>query len=368
MRSHVLCILVSLAACGDNLGVPTDASGGGGTIDTQPSAVRPTVMSNTPEANATDIGINAPAAVTFSLPMDKAAMSRAFTLKADVGNVPVAGRVITSGATATFWPAAVLADNTKYVATVSTDAKSVEQGVLGAQHSWTFTTGATAVPGQGVNLGSAGEFVLLAKSGIVNVPTSMIRGNIGVSPITSTAIVGMPLTPDPSTQFSTTPQVTGRVYAADYAVPTPDYLTTAISDMETAFTDAAGRAPGVTELGAGTIGAITLVPGVYKWSSGLNITGNIMLSGNATDVWIFQIAQGVTMGSGVRIMMTGGGVPGNVYWQISGQLIVNTGAHLEGSVLTQTAATLDTGASLNGRLLAQTAVTVRGAMIVRPGL
>ena len=64
--------------------------------------------------------------------------------------------------------------------------------------------------------------------------------------------------------FSTSPQVTGKVYASDYASPTPANLTTAIGDMQTAFTDAAGRAASVTELGAGNIGGMTIGPGVYK--------------------------------------------------------------------------------------------------------
>jgi hypothetical protein len=56
----------------------------------------------------------------------------------------------------------------------------------------------------------------------------------------------------------------------------------------------------------------------------------------------------------------------NVFWQVSGQVTVNTGAHLEGNVLSQTAATLDTGASLDGRLLAQTLVTIRGTVVRIP--
>lgn len=367
MKSSLVCLLLSLAACGDNLGAPDGGTGGEGGIDGT-NGIKPTVVSNLPAANATDIALNASAAVTFSVPMDRGSLSTAFTLTTEVGGTAVPGTVITTGATAVFWPAARFAMNTAYVAKVSTSAKSVDQVALASLHTWKFTTGSTVGPEQGVNLGSAGNFVLLSKSGITNVPTSMIRGDIGVSPITSAAITGFPLTPDTSTQFSTTPEVTGRVYAPDYAPPTPSNLTTAVSDMETAFVDAAGRAPGVTELGAGTIGTVTLAPGVYKWSSALNITTSIILSGSATDVWIFQIAQGLTLSTGVRVTLAGAASPANIYWQASGQVIVNTGAHLEGTVLTLTSATLDTGASLNGRLLAQTAVIVRGATIRRPGL
>ena len=217
-----------------------------------------------------------------------------------------------------------------------------------------------------MDLGSAGNFVLLAKSGISTVPTSMITGDIGVSPIDATAITGFSLSADATNVFATSTQVTGHVYAANYAVPTPTNLTTAIGDMENAFTDAAGRAPNVTELGAGNIGGLTLAPGVYKWSSGLLIPTNLTLSGPATAVWIFQIAQDLTISANTSVTLSGGAVPKNVFWQVSGRLTVDTGGHLEGNVLAQTATTLNAGASLNGRLLAQTAVTINASTIVRP--
>ena len=102
-----------------------------------------------------------------------------------------------------------------------------------------------------MNLGTAESYVILAKSEISNVPASAITGDLGVSPAAASAITGLPLTADSTNVFSTTPEVTGNVYAADYAPPTPSNLTTAIGDMQLAFTDAAGRAPKVTELGSG---------------------------------------------------------------------------------------------------------------------
>ena len=127
-------------------------------------------------------------------------------------------------------------------------------------------------------LGTAGNFAILAKSGISTVPTSAVTGNIGVSPAAATSITGFSLIADATNVFSTSPQVTGKVYAADYAPPTPSNLTTAVGDMELAFTDAAGRAPDVTELGAGNIGGMTLAPGVYKWGTGLLIPTDVTLS------------------------------------------------------------------------------------------
>jgi hypothetical protein len=142
-----------------------------------------------------------------------------------------------------------------------------------------------------VNLGTAGDYAILAKSGISTVPTSAITGNLGLSPAAATYITGFSLTADATNAFATSPQVTGKVLASNYAAPTPSNLTTAIGDMQIAFTDAAGRAPNVTELGAGNIGGMTLTPGVYKWGTGLLIPTDVTLAGTATDVWIFQIGQ-----------------------------------------------------------------------------
>ena len=217
-----------------------------------------------------------------------------------------------------------------------------------------------------VPLGRAGGFAILAKSGISTVPTSDIVGNIGVSPISATAITGFSLIANSTNVYSTATQVTGKVYAANYAVPTPSNLTTAVSDMERAYTDAAGRAAGVTELGAGNIGGMTLGRGVYKWGTGVLIPQNLTLNGSSSDVFIFQIAQGLTVSNGTQINLTGGALAKNVYWQVAGAVSVGTTAHLEGVVLSKTGVALNTGASIDGRLLAQTAVTLDSSTVIEP--
>jgi len=217
-----------------------------------------------------------------------------------------------------------------------------------------------------VDLGTAGNFVILSKTGISTVPPSVITGNLGVSPIAATAITGFSLTLRPTRVFSTSPQVTGKVFAADYAAPTPSNLTTAIGDMELAFTDAAGRAPNFTELGAGNIGGMTLIPGVYKWGTAVLVPTSVTLSGSSTDVWIFEIAQGLTMSSATSIILAGGALPKNVVWQVGGGVTLGSTAHLEGIVLAKTAITLGSAASVNGRLLSQTAVTLIQNMVAKP--
>ncbi|MGD0080836.1 MAG: ice-binding family protein [Methanoregula sp.] len=209
-----------------------------------------------------------------------------------------------------------------------------------------------------VYLGSAGNYAILAESGITTTGTTMIIGNIGVSPIASTAIAGFGLTLDPSRQYSKSSLVTGDVYAADYSFPTPALLTTAVSDMETAYTDAAGRTPDVTELGDGYIGGMTIAPGVYKWRTNVRIPTAITLSGGPDDVWIFEIAQNLDISENQPVILTGGAQAQNIYWVVAGQTTLARYSTFNGNILDQTAIVLNTGARLNGRALAQTAVTL----------
>jgi len=219
-----------------------------------------------------------------------------------------------------------------------------------------------------VNLGTAGNFVILAKSGISTTGTTSITGDIGVSPIDSTAITGFGLIMDASNKFATSSLVTGKAYAADYTPPTPTTMTTAVSDMETAYTDAAGRTETsiVTELGAGDISGRTLSPGLYKWGTGVLITNGVTLSGSANDVWIFQIAQDLTVGNGAIVTLSGGAQAKNIFWQVAGQATLGTTSAFKGIILSQTAIVLNTGATLNGRALAQTAVTLDANAVTRP--
>ena len=210
-----------------------------------------------------------------------------------------------------------------------------------------------------VDLGRAGDFVILAPSGVTNVPGSAITGDVGVSPIAATAITGFALTLSADGTFSTSPQVTGRLYAADYASPTPANLTTAVGDMETAYEDAAGRLfPDHSELNDGNIGGLTLSPGLYKWTSTVTILKDVTLQGGPDDVWIFQIAGDLTQAKTTTVFLTDGAQAKNVFWQVAGSVSMGTTAHMEGEVLSKTNIALGTGASVNGRLLAQTAVTL----------
>jgi uncharacterized repeat protein (TIGR02543 family) len=229
-----------------------------------------------------------------------------------------------------------------------------------------------------LNLQSADDFVILAKSGISTVPPSAITGDMGVSPITSTAITGFALIMDSSGEFSTSAQVTGKIYAPDYASPTPVKMTAAISDMETAYTNAAGRTiPDTNNLGATAgsdkdIGGLTFVPGLHKWSTGVLLSANLTIDalGDPNAVFIFQIEGDLTVASGKRVILAGGAQAKNIFWQVAGGAgaIIGTTAHFEGVLLTATGINVLTGASFNGKLLAQTDVNLQSNRIVDSSL
>ena len=233
-------------------------------------------------------------------------------------------------------------------------------------HGSTSSTGGNVLPSKqssltAVNLGVAGNFVILSKTGITDVYKSSVKGDIGTSPITGAAIL------------LTCAEVTGTIYTVDAAGPkpssvtSPSMLTTAISNMETAYTDAAGRiTPDFLNLGAGNIGGKTLTAGLYKWTSALVIPTNITIAGGPNDIFIFQVAGTLKMSSAVKITLTGGAQAKNIFWQTTGAVTLGTTSHFEGNILSKTGINLQTGASINGRLLAQTAVTLQMNTVVIP--
>jgi hypothetical protein len=269
-------------------------------------------------------------------------------------NVKVGSTIQTSGVTPNDFTSPLV-----YTVTAADDSTAL--------YTVNVTTGAGPAP---VALGTAENFAILTKAGITTTGTTAIVGDMGVSPIAATAITGFSLSADASNTFSTSPLVTGKIYAADYAAPTPTYMTTAISDMETAYTDAAGR-PAATalpflNLGSGTLSNQTLAPGIYTWGSGVTIPTNLTFNGGANDVWILQVGGTLAISSNMQILLAGGAQAKNIFWQVSGAVTLNTGSHFEGIILTATNVAMATGASMNGRLLAQTAVTLDANAVTQP--
>jgi hypothetical protein len=233
-----------------------------------------------------------------------------------------------------------------------------------------------------VELLSASNYVILAKTGISTVPDSVITGDIAVSPIAAAAMTGFSLTADATNEFSTSAQLTGKAFAANYHPPSPTLLTTAVSAMEAAYTDAAGRVnPNAARLnlGGGVLGGVfggatdKLTPGVYTFGSDVTIAETIYFEGSGlgvdegeTDVFIIQITGNLEQVRETQVILTNGALPSNIFWQVAGQVIVGESAHLQGNVLVKTDALFKTGSSLDGRVLTQTACNLQMATITQP--
>jgi hypothetical protein len=234
----------------------------------------------------------------------------------------------------------------------------------------------------GVELLSAANYVILAKSGIDTVSNSAITGDIAVSPIAAEAMTGFSFTRDSGGEFSTSAQLTGKAFAANYASPIPSHLTTAVGAMEEAYTNASGRDnddAARTNLGGGNLGGVfggavnPLTPGVYTFGSDVNLVSDIHLQGTGlgddegeTDVFIVQITGSLVQAANYNVILTDGALAKNVFWQVAGQVTVGAGAHMKGVLLVKTDVLFKTGSILNGRVLSQTACNLQMATITEP--
>lgn len=230
-----------------------------------------------------------------------------------------------------------------------------------------LTSVVMAQPLAPVNLNSAGAFAVLAGSMVTNVPTSAILGHVGLSPAAGSNIAA----------GLTAAQVTGNIYAVDASGPAgslvaAEMLTAAQGDLTTAYNDAAGRTPVPTGTflnpGSGNIGGLTLVPGLYKFTGSCLISGsNLTLSGGATDVWIFQIGSDLSLANGIQVVLSGGALAANIFWQVGTSAALGTTSVMKGTIMADQSIALNTGATLDGRALARiAAVTLASSSVTNP--
>lgn len=396
-----LLIAAFVAGCGGGGGGTAGTTGGTGTSvlpgaagTPGASATDPTVGSSSPSDSATNVptSTNGPGNVAtgtlltanFTQAMDPATIispALTFTLQETGSGTNVPGTVTMNAANtaATFTPtAAALLVNTQYTATVTTAAKSAGGTAMASPVAWSFTTAAIAKTGQApINLLSAGNFVILAKTAITDVPASAITGNIGVSPASGAAI------------DVTCAEMTGTIFTVDAAyvgsgdvtcvAPGPGANKTlvdnAVLDMGTARAEAAGRTnPDATELGAGDISGLTIAPGLYKWSTNVLVNADVTLSDSSTDVWIFQIAGDFTVAAGgsvpagIKVILAGGAKASNVFWQVDGLTgaTLGTFSTFNGIILSAKQVIVRSGAVVNGRLYADTQVVLEQNPVTQP--
>jgi type VI secretion system secreted protein VgrG len=203
--------------------------------------------------------------------------------------------------------------------------------------------GSSVVPAQTAPpLGAAESFAVLGSSTVTNTGPTVVTGDLGVSP--GSAVTGFP----PGTVTM------GSIHAADATA------LAAQNSATTAYNDLAGQAC-TQDLTGQDLGGLTLVPGVYCFSSSAGLTGTLTLDaqGDPGAVFIFKMGSTLTTASGSSVDMTNGGSACNVYWQVGSSATLGTGTTFAGNILALTSITLNTNASMTGRALALTgAVTL----------
>jgi hypothetical protein len=217
-----------------------------------------------------------------------------------------------------------------------------------------------------IELGNAKNFVILAKSGISTVPDSTVVGNMGVSPIATTAMTGFGLELDSAGMHATASQVQGNAYGADMAMPTPAVLTQSVLDMQTAYTNASLRTttdPDRINLKGGSIGGETLTPGVYTFTTAINIMSDIILRGESDDVFIIKTTGVLTLHTSTKVFLDGGVQAKNVFWVVAGNTAIGASSYMQGVILCKTDVVMVTASALTGRILAQTAVALQKAQV-----
>lgn len=213
----------------------------------------------------------------------------------------------------------------------------------------TLVSGATAAV-TAVDLGTATSFAVLAGTpGITDVSPSAITGDVGLDPASGAAI-GVPCA-----------EVTGTVYSVDTTGPscqTTDaaLLTTAKTDLTTAYTNAANETPSTTLAGGDNqLGGQNLGPGIYNFpdATTANLTGNLILTGSATDVWVFQAANKLVTASSSSITFAGGAQACNVFWEVGSSATLGTNSTFAGTIMALTDIIVPSGVTITGRVLAR---------------
>ena len=200
-----------------------------------------------------------------------------------------------------------------------------------------------------VPLGASATYAVLAGSTVTNTGATEITGDLGVSP--GTAVTGFP----PGT-------VSGTIHAGDSdAEEAQDSLTVA-------YNDAAGQSTGAISV-SGDLTGLTLAPGLYKSTSSLAISGTLTLNalGNSDSRFMIQMASTLTTEPGSQVILSGGALASNVFWQVGSSATLGTNSVFKGTILADQSITLNTGARVDGRALARNgAVTLDANVITTP--
>jgi hypothetical protein len=321
----------------------------------------PTVTLTNPADGSTAVCLNKTVNATFSEAMAPLSLTTTTLTLAPSSSLgtPVLAVVTYDAGTqiASIAPSANLLPSTAYTATVLSGTEGVKDlanNAMVANKVWQFTTGTSECQSP-VALGSSSNFAILGSAAITNIPTSLITGDVGLTPDTGANITGF------STPASC-PEVVGHVYAVDSAGPAcalidATLLSNAKIDALAAFVNATGAARGTPTPVSTNLAGLTFYPGLYESLTTLDLSAGGILTldaqGDPNAVFVIRSATSINTLSTSQIVLSGGAKASNVFWSAGSAITLGTGSVMKGSMLASTAITLQTGANLEGRALNQ---------------
>jgi hypothetical protein len=138
-------------------------------------------------------------------------------------------------------------------------------------------------------------------------------------------------------------------------------------DLTAAYNFAAGIVLPAPQVLAGDLTGLTLTAGTYKTSSTtgiLTVGGILTLTGNSSSVFVFQIGSTLTTLASTQVVLSGGVLASNVFWQVGSSATLGTNSSFAGTIMALQSITLTTGASLQGRALARNAAVTMDTNVI----
>lgn len=321
----------------------------------------PVLLLASPSQGRTGVCVNPTLLLTFSEAMDPVTLTpSALTMTPSGSPAKVLSWALSYDPlthTASVTPSAPLSVLTHYTITLRAGAEGAQDlagNALVAGQVWTFSTGAQQCQAP-LDLGASAEFAILGSAAVVNIPSSHIVGNVGLTPDTGANITGFSVP-------VVCPEVQGQIYTVDNNGPACAlvdvmHLSQAKRDAQVAFADANHAARGVPVVLAGPLAGLTLYPGLYASLTTLDLSagGTLTLDaqGNPEAIFLLRSATAITTLSGSQVVLSGGAQASRVFWTAGSAITLGVHSVMKGSLLASTALTLQTGATLEGRALNQ---------------
>jgi hypothetical protein len=207
----------------------------------------------------------------------------------------------------------------------------------------------TKTNAQTISLGLAEDFAVLGATTVTNTGPTVLNGDLGLFP--GTSVTGFP----PGI-------VNGTMFIND------TMAMEAQAAALVAYNQLVALPPTMTL--TGSLGGLTLLPGIYQITSAAQLSGTLTLNGNGMvdPLFVFQIGSSLTTASASSVVEINGANASNLYWQVGSSATLGTNSQFNGTLIANTSDTLTTGATVtNGHIFALNgAVTLDSNIISVP--